>query len=114
MSSEERQACFQQLYDDTLELIKESIEGSQWSGALALTAASVFAARRFHRSAAWSALMLGLRSRCFRRAPTRSVRADVVDEIREKLRLREMDGFLVVAGDRGVGKTTAIDTATEK
>ena len=105
----------EKVYNDVMEIVKGAFGG--WGSiavSITATAAAVPVVAITRRSAAWSALVLGLRSRFYRRAPTHSVRADVVDEIREQLRLRELDGLLVVIGDKGVGKTTAIKTATEK
>ena len=122
MSGEDKKVCFQQVDNGSVEMAavkSTAAAGSQsqigaWCGVFALTAASLFAARGLYRSTAWSAVVLGLRSRLFRRAPIRSVRTDVVEEIRETLRLRKLHGFLVVTGESGVGKTVAIQTATEK
>ena len=107
-----KEAGLEQIYHDTIALSKAGLEGVGWGAMLAsILPIGLLAARR---SRVWSAIMLGLRSRIHRRAATPSVLTGVVDKIRAAVSSREAKGFITVLGEKGVGKTTAIASATER
>ena len=113
MSEERRDININRVYEDVIELVK-SKTGSSIPFTITVVGGVPIGLLAARRSRVWSAIMLGLRSRIHRRAATPSVRTDVVDKIRAAVSSREAKGFIAVLGETGVGKTTAIASATER